>query len=94
MTQREYEGAWARYCAEAGFVDDNGKPTLTAHQLRHGMATLGFEAGVDEKTMQSILGHASPTVTRDIYTHLRAKQRAKSVAALDDSVSKLVSGNE
>ncbi|MBQ6059441.1 MAG: site-specific integrase [Clostridia bacterium] len=91
MTEREYEGAWKRYCAAVGFVDVTGKPTLTAHQLRHGMATMGFEAGVDELTMQAILGHASPTTTRDIYTHLRAAHRVKEIENLDGMISKMVS---
>lgn len=86
IPQREYEGLWKRYCTSVGLVDDNGKPTLTAHQLRHAMATMGFEAGVDELTMQAILGHASPNTTRDIYTHLRQSQRVKSVEKLDEKV--------
>lgn len=89
MTEREYEGAWKRYCAAVGLVDGNGKPTIGAHQLRHGMATMGFEAGVDELTMQAILGHASPTTTRDIYTHLRNKKRVKSIEALDKAVAQM-----
>lgn len=93
MTEREYEGAWKRYCAAAGLVDGEGKPTIGAHQLRHGMATMGFEAGVDELTMQAILGHASPTTTRDIYTHLRNKKRVKSVEALDKAMAQMSQGN-
>lgn len=89
MTEREYEGAWKRYCTAVGLVDGNGKPTIGAHQLRHGMATMGFEAGVDELTMQAILGHASPTTTRDIYTHLRNKKRVKSIEALDKAVAQM-----
>lgn len=89
MTEREYEGAWKRYCTAAGLVDESGKPTISAHQLRHGMATMGFEAGVDELTMQAILGHASPTTTRDIYTHLRNKKRVQSIEALDKAVAEL-----
>lgn len=94
MTEREYEGKWKRYCASVGFVDKDGKPTLTAHQLRHGMATMGFEAGVDELTMQRVLGHASPTTTRNIYTHLREQQLASSVSKLNESVSKIMSSDE
>lgn len=44
MTERGYEGAWKRYCEAVGFVDADGKPTLTAHKLRHGTA----ENEVDE----------------------------------------------
>lgn len=93
MTEREYEGAWKRYCAAAGLVDAGGKPTIGAHQLRHGMATMGFEAGVDELTMQAILGHASPNTTRDIYTHLRNKKRIQSVEALDKAMAQISQKN-
>lgn len=88
MTQRQYGWAWDKYCAAAGLVDDDGKSTITAHQLRHCLATMGFEAGVDELTMQRLLGHASPTTTRQIYTHLREKKMMESIAALNQSVSK------
>ena len=56
-----------------------GKPTLTAHNLRHGTATLMFELGVDELTAQRILGHSRIEITREIYTELRANQKMKSV---------------
>lgn len=91
MTERQYEGAWTRYCSAMGFVDENGKPTLTAHQLRHGTATLLFESGVDMLTAQTILGHASPTTTREIYTHLREKHQTKMVQKFDDMMSKMLS---
>lgn len=78
MTLRGYEGAWLRYCQGAGLIAD-GKPEITAHNLRHGTATLMFELGVDELTAQRILGHSRVEITREIYTELRAKQNAKSV---------------
>lgn len=90
MTQQSFETAWKNYCVAAGLADENGKPKITAHQLRHGMATMGFEAGVDELTMQAILGHASPTTTRDIYTHLRNKKRIKSIEALDKAAAEML----
>lgn len=90
MTLRGYEGAWLRYCEAAGFIRD-GKPTITAHNLRHGTATLMFELGVDELTAQRILGHSRVEITREIYTDLRAKQKMKSVNKFNEGVSKLVS---
>ena len=91
MTERGYEGAWQRYCESVGLVDGEGKPTLTAHQLRHGTATLLFESGVDVYTAQRILGHANVRTTMEIYTELREKQQRKSVSKFNRSVSKLVS---
>ncbi len=91
MTERQYEGAWKRYCTAMGFVDETGKPTITAHQLRHGTAKLLYEAGVDIMTAQAILGHASPTTTREIYTHLSAKKKAGDVEKFDVMMSNMLS---
>ena len=90
MTDRAYEGAWARYCAAVGLVDDNGKPTLTAHQLRHGTATMMFEANVDELTAQRILGHSRLEITREIYTDLRRAQKIKSIGKFNRGMAKMM----
>ena len=84
MTSRAYDGAWQRYCEAAGLMDQAGKkPLLTAHQLRHGTATLLFEYGVDELTAQRILGHSRVEITREIYTDLRQQQQQKSIQSFD-----------
>ena len=98
LSQATYERRWLHYCRETGFAEDhpetrtgsNGrtytvhhwKPTLTAHMLRHGYATLLFEADVDEYTAQKLLGHADITTTRAIYTHLRQRKNQESLAKL------------
>lgn len=87
MTLRGYEGAWLRYCQAVGFVKDE-KPTITAHNLRHGTATLMFELGVDEMTAQKILGHSRIEITREIYTDLRNAQKAKSVSKFNEGIKK------
>ena len=90
MTLRGYETAWWSYCKNAGLVKD-GKPTVTAHNLRHGTATLMFEMNVDELTAQKILGHSRIEITREIYTDLRAEQNAKSLGKFNAGMSKYVS---
>lgn len=50
------------------------------HQLRHTYITTLFEAGLDIKEIQTIAGHADPTVTLRTYTHYREAQRSKSTA--------------
>lgn len=94
MSLRAYEGAWQRYCEAVGFIDENGKPTLTAHNLRHGTATLMFELGVDELTTQKILGHSRIEITREIYTDLRNEQKKRSISKLNRGMSKMVSKAE
>ena len=93
-----YDRRWLHYCKEMGFVEDNPetriskqgrtyvvhnyKPTLTAHSLRHGYATILFEADVDVYTAKKLLGHADINTTMAIYTHLREKKRHESVDKL------------
>lgn len=91
MTLRGYEGQWLNYCQYAGLTTDEGKPMVTAHNLRHGTATLMFELGVDEMSAQRILGHSRIEITREIYTDLRAKQKMRSVCAFNEGLSKLLS---
>lgn len=40
---------------------------FTAHQLRHSYATILYDADVDVKTAQKLLGHADFSVTMKIY---------------------------
>lgn len=88
MGDRAYDGAWQRYCEAAGLIDEDGKPAITAHNLRHGTATLMFELGVDELTAQRILGHSRIEITREIYTQLREAQNKKSVEKFNTGLSK------
>ena len=93
MTLRGYEGAWLRYCEAVGFIQD-GKPSITAHNLRHGTATLMFELGVDELTAQRILGHSRVEITREIYTELRAAQNLKSVKKFNSGMRKYMTAKK
>lgn len=43
-------------------------PPIRFHDLRHGAASLAYEAGADLKTLQDLLGHSSILVTADTYT--------------------------
>ncbi len=87
MPGATYVRRWNHYCKDMGFTE-NGKPTLTAHMLRHGYVTILFEAGVDEYTAKELAGHANIATTRAIYTHLRNKTKNASVDKLMEYVSK------
>lgn len=91
MTIYNWETAWAKYCQNHGFIDAEGKPSIGAHNVRHGTATLLFEAGVDVYTAQKILGHASITTTMEIYTELRKEKEKKSVNKYSRSIKKKLS---
>ncbi len=44
-------------------------PTLSVHELRHTHATLLLRAGVHPKIVSERLGHASVTITMEVYSH-------------------------
>jgi len=47
-----------------------GVPEVSAHALRHTAATIGVSRTKDLKAAQGILGHADPSTTARIYTHV------------------------
>lgn len=89
MSDRNWDTAWARYCAQNGWIDSAGKPTVGAHNLRHGTATLLYEADVDLYTAQHVLGHANVSTTLEIYTELRKDHERKNVGKFSRSMKKL-----
>lgn len=82
MTAKAYETLWSKYSEATGL-------TLTAHNLRHGTATILFEAGVDAHTAKSILGHSNVNTTLSIYTELRDRKRDDSIRKMDSKLCKL-----
>lgn len=50
------------------------------HLLRHTYATRCFEAGMDVKEVQYLLGHSSPNMTMNIYVHYMAQARQEDTA--------------
>jgi integrase len=51
-------------------VRATGLDGLTPHGLRHTAASLAIASGADVKVVQQMLGHASATMTLDLYGHL------------------------
>ena len=49
-----------RMCGLAGLVDQDGKPTVTAHRFRHTVGTQLAERGAKLHTIMSVLGHQTP----------------------------------
>lgn len=60
---KNYERWWDEFRKKAGF------PSLVFHELRHTQATQLIANGVDYKTVQERLGHASASTTMDLYAH-------------------------
>lgn len=77
MTKSDYQKGWNK------FLTDNDIH-LTAHQLRHGFATLCFDANLDEKDAAELLGHSSITLTKDIYTHITSARKKINAEKLNE----------
>ena len=56
---------------ERAQLNDDDWPALRFHDLRHAFAShLIIDLGLDVAQVSRILGHASPTITLSVYTHL------------------------
>jgi integrase len=62
---------------------DQDKPIPHVHDLRHTAASLMIQAGVDMKSVQDALGHASITMTIDLYSHVSDELRDTTADKLD-----------
>lgn len=65
-----------------------GLPGVTWHLLRHSHATMLDSVGTPLGTMQSLLGHSTPEITREIYLHAIPEEQRRAV----ESVERLVFG--
>lgn len=62
---------------------------FTQHMVRHTYATMLYNAEVDVKTAQKILGHKCISMTLDIYTHLEKKNFEKSAQKINNFISSI-----
>ena len=63
-------------------------PGVTWHLLRHSHATMLDGVGTPIGTMQALLGHSTPEITREIYLHAIPGEQRRAV----ESVERLVLG--
>ena len=61
----------------------------TAHDLRYTYATVLYDADVDVKTAQYLMGHKDFSVTMRIYTQLSERKKAASIARLSEKFSEI-----
>ncbi len=76
LTKKQLRCRWDKYKKTYGV-------NITPHQLRHGYATMLFEAGIDEKDAQELMGHSDISTTRTIYTHIRNKRKQETAEKLN-----------
>lgn len=78
LSKKAYNYRWRKYKELTGI-------SFTPYQLRHAFATMLYEADVDEKEAQRLMGHAQISTTRDIYTHIRQKKKESTFEKLNNA---------
>lgn len=81
FSRSEYQKGWHK------FQRDNDIH-LTAHQLRHGFATICYDAELNEKDAAELLGHSSIELTKDIYTHITAERQKLNAEKLEKFITR------
>jgi len=66
--------------AAARQLGDAMPPTTRLHDLRHTHATLYLRAGVHPKIVSERLGHATISITLDVYSHAMPTMQREAVA--------------
>ena len=61
-------------------------PRVTLHGLRHTMASVAAEDGIQVKILQSLMGHAHYQTTADIYAHVNQRPRMEAARMIAQSI--------
>lgn len=70
---------WRKLLLAAGLPEN-----ITFHAIRHTHATLLLRKGVHVKVVSERLGHASTSITMDVYAHALPDMQAQAVEALNE----------
>jgi len=70
----------------AEIIADADLVKIRLHDLRHSVATLMLRAGVPVHVVSEHLGHASPSITMDVYAHVLRDQRTDAAAKLASAI--------
>lgn len=73
-------------------VTSAGLPPITPHTLRHTAASLAVSAGANVKAVQRMLGHASASMTLDVYSDLFDDDLDAVAERLDQGLANTVVG--
>lgn len=86
-----YNEAIKRIIDEINLVKDPLEEfeSFSAHCFRHTFATRCFESGVQPKTVQAYLGHASLKMTMDLYTHVLDDTKKEEMNKFEKLMDKL-----
>ena len=66
-----------------------GLPQARFHDLRHSYAVAAIQSGDDIKTVQGNLGHATASLTLDVYGHVTDQMKQNSAARMEKFIEKV-----
>lgn len=66
-----------------------GKPEARFHDLRHTFALASLESGVNVKTVQEALGHATAAFTLDVYGHVSGKMQKDGAEKIENFIQNM-----
>lgn len=76
-----FESSLKKACSAAGLMDEEGKPTVTAHRFRHTVGTQMAERGARLNTIMKVLGHQSAGMSM-IYARISDEEVLKDYKAV------------
>ena len=79
-------------CHLKNMVSGNFLPDARYHDLRHSYAVAAISSGIDIKTVQGNLGHATAAFTLDVYGHVTDRMKRESADKMEDFIRR-VSGD-
>lgn len=88
-----YSGAIDKIVAEINLMRDSmdSFETFSGHTFRHTFATRCIESGINPKTLQSYLGHATIQMTMDLYVHSTNETKMKEITLLENELNRISS---
>jgi integrase len=85
---------WRRDAGWKDACDLVDKPGLRPHDLRHTAATAWLRITGDVKAVQSLLGHATASMTLDLYSHLLNDTLTRAADLMSQGLGELFEGAE
>ena len=84
LTQHEFEADTLVVATESNFLkyEDQEQKKLDFHALRHTCGAWMIIAGVDIKTVQTVMRHSTPTLTLNTYGHLLEGAESRAIQAV------------
>ena len=87
LNPTSFGNQFRRFCERHQFKDSQGKRACF-HELRHTQATYLLANGEDVISVSARLGHASPSITSDIYAHAMPQRDVECAGAIGAILTK------